>query len=311
MIAAVCGVCALSSAPWSIPTYAEETAVKNNFEVNYDGWYGNAENVKLTAENSKGFDNSRGMIISGREAVTDGASSSKGFYLYGGVEYNYSIKVYSETYETFYLTLLCIDEETGEEETVELAEKDVKAGEWTEISAEYKAPEKSYEFMFSLYTDSTNDFRFDDVNITNKKYIKSAYAATSEKGLKDEFAEYFRVGNILNTSTVKNSAITANIIKDCNSIECENETKPDATLVQSQCSGTNIGVSLNQAAAIFDFCIQNNIGARGHVFVWHSQTPSWFFKENFDANGNWVDSATMDKRMKSYIKNMLDAIETQ
>ncbi len=311
MIAAVCSICAVPSLPFIMPAYSEETAVKNDFEVNYDGWYGNTDNVKLTAENGKGFDNSRGMIISGRNVVTDGASSSKGFYLYGGVDYKYSIKVYSETNETFRLTLLCIDSETGKEETVELAEKSVKAGEWTEISADYKAPEKSYEFMLSLYTDSTNDFRFDDVNISYKNDKNSACAADAGKGLKDEFADYFRAGNILNNGTVKNSAITANMIKDFNSIECENEMKPDATLVQSQCSGTNIAVSLNNAAAIMDFCIQNNIAMRGHTFVWHSQTPVWFFKENFNASDNWVSSDVMDKRMESYIKNMFSAIETQ
>lgn len=288
--------------------FASET-VCNDFEVNYDGWYGNSDTVRLIAENGTGYKGSRGMNVSGRTSASDGASSSKGFYLSGAVDYDYSIKVYSETDETFHLSLLCIDEKTGTETVIALADKKVKAGKWTEISADYKAPANSYEFRLTLNTDSINDFVFDDVKITSKNGF-SAHA-TGEKGLKDEFADYFRVGNILNGGTVKNSAITANIIKDCNSIECENEMKPDATLVQSQCNGTNIGVSLNQAAAIMDFCVQNNIAMRGHTFVWHSQTPVWFFKENFDANGNWVTPDVMDKRMESYIKNMFSAIEQQ
>ena len=296
-----------------MPTVAEKAfaseIVDNDFEVNYDGWYGNSDTVQLTAENGKGYNGSRGMNVSGRVSVNDGASSSKGFYLSGAVDYNYSVQVYSETDETFHLSLLCIDEETGTETVINLADKKVKAGKWTEISADYKAPANSYEFRLTLNTDSINDFVFDEVKITSKGGL-SAHAA-GEKGLKDEFADYFRVGNILNGGTVKNSAITANILKDCNSIECENEMKPDATLVQSQCNGTNIGVSLNQAAAIMDFCVQNNIAMRGHTFVWHSQTPVWFFKENFDANGNWVTPDVMDKRMESYIKNMFSAIEQQ
>ena len=289
-------------------TYADYV-VCNDFEVNYDGWYGNSDTVQLTAENGMGYDNSRGMKVSGRTSITDGASSSKGFYLSGAVKYDYSLKVYSETDETFHLNLLCIDETTGTETIINLADKKVKAGKWTEISADYKAPANSYEFRLTLTTDSTNDFSFDDVKITTEKGL-SAHA-TGEKGLKDEFADYFRVGNILNGGTVKNSAITANIIKDFNSIECENEMKPDATLVQSQCKGTDIAVSLNNASAIMDFCVQNNIAMRGHTFVWHSQTPVWFFKENFDKNGNWVSADVMDKRMESYIKNMFTAIEQQ
>ncbi|MDE6781594.1 MAG: endo-1,4-beta-xylanase, partial [Ruminococcus sp.] len=225
------------------------------------------------------------------------------------VDYNYSIQVYSETDQTFHLNLLCIDETTGVETAVNLADKKVKAGQWTEISANYKAPANSYEFRLTLTTDSTDDFTFDDVKITSKNGLSAK--AAGEKGLKDEFANYFRVGNILNGGTVRNSAITANIIKDYNSIECENETKPDATMVQSQCSGTNIGVSLNSAAAIMDFCVQNNIAMRGHTLVWHSQTPEWFFKEGFNASGNWVSADVMDQRMESYIKNLFGAIKQQ
>ncbi|MDE5945725.1 MAG: endo-1,4-beta-xylanase, partial [Oscillospiraceae bacterium] len=290
--------------------YASEV-VSNNFEINYGGWYGNNDTVKLIAEDACGYENSRGMKVSGRMNSIDGASSSKGLYLSGGEKYTYNVKVYSETDEIFRLSLLCIDSDTGEEKTVEIASKNVKGGKWTELSADYTAPKNSYEFRLTITTDSTADFRFDDVSITSNNKKNTVYAVSSQKGLKDEFANYFRVGNILNNGTVKNSAITANIIQNYNSIECENELKPDATLVQSQCSGTNIGVSLNNASAIIDFCVQNNIAMRGHTLVWHSQTPVWFFKDNFQANGNWVSSDVMDKRLESYIKNMFEAIKTQ
>ena len=290
--------------------HAEEL-VYNNFEENYDGWYNNADNVKLTAEIQIGYENSRGMLVSGRKVTTDGASSAKGLYLSGGVEYTYSAQVFSKTDEVFHLSLLCIDENTGEETVTEIASQKAKANQWTELSGKYTAPENSYEFRLTITTESTNDFIFDDVSVVSESSGLTAYAASTEKGLKDEFANYFKVGNILNGRTVQNSAITANIIKEFNSIECENELKPDATLVQSQCNGTNIGVSLNAAAAIMDFCAQNNIAMRGHTFVWHSQTPVWFFKENYNANDAWVDVATMDARMESYIKNMFEAIQTQ
>ena len=298
--ALLCSFGVLAYLPVSERTYAAEV-VHNDFEVNYGGWYGNTDAVRLTAESDTGYDNSRGMLVSGRTVPEDGASSSKGFYLTGGTAYDYSVQVYSKTAEQFHVTLTYLDEATDKETTVELISQTVKAGTWTKLSANYKAPVNTYEYRLTITTDSTNDFYFDDVIITSKKSADTVYAASSEKGLKDEFANYFRVGNILNNTTVKNSTITANILKDFNSIECENETKPDATLVQSQCSGTEIAVSLSNAAAIMDFCVQNNIAMRGHTLVWHSQTPTWFFKENFDANGAWVSSSVMDARMESYI----------
>ncbi|MDO4157310.1 MAG: endo-1,4-beta-xylanase, partial [Oscillospiraceae bacterium] len=291
-------------------TYAMEV-VYNDFEVNYGGWYGNTDAVTLTAENGIGCDGSRGMVVSGRTNVTDGASAAKGFYLAGGVEYTYRMQVYSDTVEQFHLSLLCVDMETGEETETELDSAKNEAGKWTELSADYTAPENNCEFRLTITTDSIADFCFDEVKVTAEQSENRVSAATTEKGLKDEFANYFRVGNILNGSTVQNSTITASMLKDYNSIECENELKPDATLVQSQCSNTNIGVSLSNAASIMDFCVNNNLAMRGHTLVWHSQTPTWFFKENFNASGNWVSSSVMDQRMESYIKNMFDAIKTQ
>ncbi len=292
------------------PVYAAE-AVNNNFERSYEGWHSNQDAVSLTAEEFSGFGESRGMHVTGRNSAKDGAVSSKGFYLYGGTEYTYSVKVKSSTEENFHLSLRTIDAESGEETITELTSREVNADTWTELSAKYQAPENAYEFELAITTDSTEDFYFDDVLITEEKTTLTVSAASSEKGLKDEFADYFRVGNILNGGTVQNAAITANMLKNFNSIECENEMKPDATLNQAQCKGTEIGVKLDSAAAIMDFCSKNNIAMRGHTFVWHSQTPVWFFKENFDANGAWVDKNTMDARMESYIKNMFSTIKAQ
>ena len=305
----VCALSLMPAMPEIFQTYTAQ-AVYNDFESNYDGWYCNSNTAQIIAENGKGFNNSRGMIVSGRKNKSDGASSSKGFYLTGGKEYNYSLKVYSDTDEVFRVSLLCIDEKTGEETSEEIISEKVKAGSWTRISDKYTAPKGSYEFRLTITTDSTNDFCFDDVSITEKVSGKQV-SATGEKGLKDEFAGYFRVGNILNGMTVNNSAITATLLKDCNAIECENETKPDATLVKEGSANNDIKVSLNSCSAIADFCIRNNIAFRGHTMVWHSQTPEWFFKDNFEDYGNWVDKNTMNQRMESYIKNMFSAFATQ
>jgi GH35 family endo-1,4-beta-xylanase len=44
------------------------------------------------------------------------------------------------------------------------------------------------------------------------------------------------------------------------------------------------------------------IPLRGHTFVWYSQTPDWFFRENF-GGGNYVSKDVMDQRLESFIKN--------
>ena len=311
LTAIVCSMGMLSYLPSFLAPVSAMELVHNDFETNYDGWYANADAVSMTAIAGIGHKDSRGMEVSGRTCASDGVSSEKGLYLSGGETHTYRIWVYSETAEQFHVTLACADLDTNQETETELVTKQVAAGTWTELQASYRAPKNSGEFRLTITTDSTHDFYFDDVTISAKKSSNLVSAASTEKGLKDEFANYFRVGNILNAGTVKNSTITASFLKDYNSVECENETKPDATLVQSQCNGTNIGVSLKNAASIMDFCVNNHLAMRGHTLVWHSQTPVWFFKENFDANGNWVSSAVMDQRMETYIKNLFQAIQTQ
>ncbi|SHM17520.1 endo-1,4-beta-xylanase [Ruminococcus flavefaciens] len=291
-------------------TYAAEI-VHNDFESSYEGWYGEGETVELTAQSAAGTDMSRGMKVSGRISPEDGAASSKGLYLFGGDKYSYSVKVYSKTTERFHFSLLTIDEVTKKETVVELDSKTVLAGEWTELQGDYTAAEGSYEFKLKITNDSTGDFFFDEFLITGDKAALEAHAAPSGKGLKDEFGAYFRVGNIFNGSTINNSGITGIILKDHNAIECENETKPDATIVQNGSTDTNVKVSLSRCASICDFAEKNNIAFRGHTLVWHSQTPDWFFKTNFSNNGSWVSSSVMDQRMESYIKNMFNAFATQ
>lgn len=289
-------------------TFASE-AVNNTFEETYEGWHHTEEEEILIP--AEGMNGTRGMLVTGRNTPEEGAASSKGFYLWGGTKYDYSVMVKADTDETFRLSLMYKDMDTDEATTVELDSVNAKAGKWTELSAKFKAPANTYEYELKITTDSVNDFVFDNVVITTKE-TKSVDAAVAGKGLKDEFANYgFRVGNILNGGTVRNSAITAIMLKDHNAIECENETKPDATMVQNGSTNTNIKVSLNSCAAIADFCVQNNLGFRGHTLVWHSQTPEWFFKDNFQASGNWVSTSVMDQRLESYIKNMFSAIQSQ
>ena len=104
-----------------------------------------------------------------------------------------------------------------------------------------------------------------------------------------------------------------------------NELKPDALFGYSngRCPGTKeeeldgetITVPvmdfsraermLNKVKAWNEEHPDRTIMVRGHVLVWHSQTPEWFFHEDYDKTKPYVDKETMDKRQKWYIKTVL------
>ena len=48
------------------------------------------------------------------------------------------------------------------------------------------------------------------------------------------------------------------------------------------------------------------IRIRGHVLVWHSQTPEWFFHENYDISQPYVNKETMNRRLEWYISSVFD-----
>ena len=308
MTAVSCSAGMLLYLPPAMRTFAAEI-VSNDFETTYGGWYESGDGVCLQSAAGLGTGGSKGMQVTGRRTPDEGAASDKHFYLSGGISYDYSVQVRSDAAETFRLKLCYTC--GGAAQTVTLDTKTSKAGAWTALSAKYRAPENAENLTLTITTDSVNDFVFDDVTVTAKQHSCTAYAADASKGLKDEFAGYFRVGNTLNGTTVKNANITNLLLKEYNSVTCPNEMKPDYTLVQSTSKGDTVGVSLKSAAAIMDFCASHNIPMRGHTFVWHAQTPTWFFKKDYNANNGWVDESTMDIRLESYISGMFRLIKEQ
>ena len=115
------------------------------------------------------------------------------------------------------------------------------------------------------------------------------------------------------------------LTKHFNAVTIGNELKPDAIFDYSnnKCPGTESAdingqtievpkLSFVRAEKILDKIYDWNeanpdrkIMVRGHVLVWHSQTPEWFFHVNYDKNGDYVDAATMNLRLEWYIREML------
>ena len=135
----------------------------------------------------------------------------------------------------------------------------------------------------------------------------------SSDSLKDAFSRCFKIGASVSPNELNSGA--SFIKKHFNSITPENELKPDSLIDQGACQqrGNNVNtqISLNRASQTLKFCEDNGIALRGHTFVWYSQTPSWFFKENFSDNGAYVSKEIMNQRLESFIKNTFDALKTQ
>lgn len=142
----------------------------------------------------------------------------------------------------------------------------------------------------------------------------------------EQMGEDFIVGTAICNSDLLDANEMALVTKHFNALTLGNELKPDAMFDYSidKCPGTET-VTLNgeklevpkldysRAEKILDYIYNWNsenpdkiIKIRGHVLVWHSQTPEWWFHEDYDASKPYIDTDTMNKRLEWYIKTMAE-----
>lgn len=116
------------------------------------------------------------------------------------------------------------------------------------------------------------------------------------------------------------------VTKHFNAVTLGNELKPDCLFGYSNdtCPGTETitfkGVEMevptmdySRPEKMLDAILEWNennpddfIQVRGHVLVWHSQTPEWFFCKDYDTKNGYVDKGTMTLRQEWYIKTVLE-----
>lgn len=227
----------------------------------------------------------------------------------------------------------------GKDDYPELFSTKLTAGEWTKLQCVKTFAKEDYTSMDYVYfeiPDRENesgeypDFYLDNVNIcvvnppadVSDLDADSTYEITGS--LLESYQPFFgRVGTCINAAQLNGEDTFAFVKSQYNSITPENETKPDSMLNRGTMSVSDArnnkyyyvpenytedkcpNINYSQVDAYMKKAAENGIGIRFHVFVWHQQTPKWFFKENYDANGAWVDAETMNARLELYIKSVI------
>lgn len=119
-------------------------------------------------------------------------------------------------------------------------------------------------------------------------------SCTTNKGVKDYYADYFPIGAAVNTASINKS--TDLLAPHFNSITCENEMKPEVIYYKYK------KWNFFPADEIANYARENNMMMRGHTFVWHRQMPGWFFS----SGGGIIDKEGLLNRTREMMEVMAE-----
>ena len=221
----------------------------------------------------------------------------------------------------------------------------LEAGKWTKFEGTYKIPSGAKKVVIRILEQgnwqepgSCIMGKYYVANVSMKKITKPK--PEIEENIPDwkaSVTESLGNGSIAGTaimsSEISDDTLMALVKKHFNAVTFGNELKPDAlfnyqigqsvdyTTITFQGKELKVPV-VNDKKENLDFSRademlnkilewnnanpNNKIRVRGHVLVWHSQTPEWFFHEDYDVAKPYVDKETMNRRLEWFISSVFD-----
>ena len=223
--------------------------------------------------------------------------------------------------------------------------KTLTAGEWTKFSGTFNVPKTADQIVIRIIEQGTDYGQGKCVKgaycvtgVSMKKITKPK--PEIEKDIPDwktsvteSLGNDSIAGTAIMSSEISDDTLMELVEKHFNAVTLGNELKPDALfnyqIGQSvDCKtitfkGTELKVPVvndknenldfSRADAMLEKILEwnnanpkNKIRVRGHVLVWHSQTPEWFFHEDYDVAKPYADKETMNRRLEWFISSVFD-----
>lgn len=288
----------------------ENLIFSENFETGETEFVPRGDEKLEIASSAREGDNHY-LLVSNRARQWNGPSINM-------TEQVYVSKVYTIKAKVFYksgpktVSFACKVEKNGEE-YLDVAKADVKKGEWTELEGSILLPagtESAYVYFET--TDETSDFV--DFYLDDVKIMESEIKLESTEDLEpicDKYEEYFDIGTVVTSDDLagKRSKL---LTTHYNSITVKEELYPENILDYDKCVSsskydTNPALDFSGLDVILDYAYDNTIPVRASKLIWYN-TPRWFFAVDYskDKNAELVSADVMEKRMQSYIKQIIE-----
>ena len=255
----------------------------------------------------------KSLCVSTRAQGWNGPQVALDDVIKAGEQYIVTAYAKSEYYSQLTLSMQYNDAE-GETHYDNVLKQDSKDGSWLEYNTKFSFPAGSTDmYLYFESSDASVKIYVDDFQITTTPDV----AIEDLTSLRAYYSDAFKIGTAITSRDLASKPFMKLVDRHFSgSITVGNEMKPDYVLnynatqkyFEETGDDENPQVSFAQAKPVLDYCLKNNIPVRVHTLVWHSQTPEWFFKENYDASGEYVSKEKMLKRMENYIKNFFETL---
>lgn len=221
----------------------------------------------------------------------------------------------------------------------------LEAGKWTKFEGTYKIPSGAKKVVIRILEQgdwqepgSCIMGKYYVANVSMKKITKPK--PEIEENIPDWKASVTKslgtgsiAGTAIMSSEIKDDTLMELVEKHFNAVTFGNELKPDAlfnyqigqsvgyTKITFQgkelkvpvVNDKNENLDFSRADEMLEKILEwnnanpnNKIRVRGHVLVWHSQTPEWFFHEDYNVAKPYVDKETMNRRLEWFISSVFD-----
>ena len=280
--------------------------IASDFEDGLDGWVprGDAEGDPTVAVTTGEFHaGGAAALVSGRTSQGDGIAHPVTDLVEPGVTYDVSawVKMAAGTQpDDIWMSMQRDNGGTSAFDTLAQLPA-VPSTEWRQVTASFTAIEADATTLYfetSYNTGGPDSFLVDDVVVTPRE------APVVQDITPLQSTVPFPVGVAIDSRETTGAAAEV-VTRHFNQITGENYMKPEAWYDASRTFRIN-----PEATALMDFAQADDLRVYGHVLVWHSQTPAFFFQ---GAGGAPLTTSDADKevlrqRMRTHIFDIAETL---
>ena len=266
---------------------------------------GGNDTTELSTSADAAVSGEKALLASGRSESWNGPAFRLDDKLEPYTEYYISAKIKGRYYTGAMMSFqYTVDGETKYQNLVQ----NLNGSDWMSVERVKVSFTDEMEGVYVYFEGGSDDLFLDDFVVEE---VPAVEIEQDIPGLAQMFGNEFKVGTALVPNNFS-SRSTMNLVEKhfYQSLTAGNEMKPDSVLNKTACQeyaaetgdDTVPQISFGAAKPLLNYCKKNNVPVRIHTLVWHSQTPDWFFKENYADDGEWVSKEKMLLRMENYIK---------